>query len=97
MKLRRPCFKNTVLYSHDGQVAVLVIILFSFLFLLSAMVINIGMVIHHKINLQNAADMAAYAGAAEQARILTTIGWKNYELRKNLKELVFFLWVNHSA
>ncbi|MBI2609214.1 MAG: Tad domain-containing protein [Deltaproteobacteria bacterium] len=97
MKYRRPSFKNTPLLRHDGQVAVLVIILFSFLFLLSAMVINIGMVIHHKINLQNAADMAAYSGAAEQARILTTIGWKNYELRKNVKELVYLYWAKRSA
>ena len=55
------------------------------------------MLIHHKINLQNAADMAAYSGAAEQARILSTIGWKNYELRKNLKEFAYFYWVAHSS
>ncbi|MBI2026921.1 MAG: hypothetical protein HYS98_03825 [Deltaproteobacteria bacterium] len=82
---------------QSGQVAILVLIIFTFLFLLFAMVINVGMTVHHKINLQNAADMAAYAGAAEQARILTTIGWKNFELRKNLKEMIYFLWVQHSA
>src|SRR3989338_5215828 len=90
-------YPQSLLKSDKGQVAILVTVIFTFLFFLFAMVINVGMVIHHKINIQNAADMAAFSGAAEQARILTTIGWKNFELKKNLKELVFFLWVNHSA
>ena len=89
--------RSSVLINQRGQVAVLVAVIFTFLFLLFGMVINIGMLIHHKINLQNAADMAAYSGAAEQARILSTIGWKNYELRKNLKEFAYFYWVAHSS
>ncbi|HLD75102.1 MAG TPA: Tad domain-containing protein [Bdellovibrionota bacterium] len=89
--------RSHILTSEKGQVAVLVAVIFTFLFLLFGMVINIGMLIHHKINLQNAADMAAYSGAAEQARILSTIGWKNFELRKNLKEFAYFYWAQHSA
>ncbi len=89
--------RSSLITNTKGQVAVLVAVIFTFLFLLFAMVINVGMVIHHKINLQNAADMAAYAGAAEQARILSTIAWKNFELRKNLKEFAYFYWVSHSA
>ena len=89
--------RSSILTNQKGQVAVLVVVIFTFLFLLFGMVINIGMLIHHKINLQNAADMAAYSGAAEQARILSTIGWKNFELRKNLKEFAYFYWAQHSA
>ncbi len=57
------------------------------------MAINIGMLVHHKINLQNAADMAALSAAAEQARILNMMGWKNYELRKNFKDFVYNAWI----
>jgi len=81
------------LKSQSGQVAIFVLMIFSLLFMFFGMAINIGMLVHHKINLQNAADMAALSAAAEQARILNMMGWKNYELRKNFKDFVYTYWV----
>lgn len=77
----------------QGQVAIFVLMMFSLIFMLFGMAINVGMLVHHKINLQNAADMAALAGAAEEGRILNMIGWKNYELRKNFKDFMYRYWV----
>ena len=76
--------KNT-LKNSKGQAAIFILMLFSLIFMFFGMAINIGMLVHHKMNLQNAADMAALSAASEQARILNMIGWKNYELRKNFK------------
>ncbi|MBI3017433.1 MAG: hypothetical protein HYY62_05510, partial [Deltaproteobacteria bacterium] len=81
------------LKSQKGQVAIFVLMIFSLLFMFFGMAINIGMLVHHKINLQNAADMAALSAAAEQARILNMMGWKNYELRKNFKDFVYNYWI----
>jgi hypothetical protein len=58
-----------------------------------AFVINIGMLVNAKINLQNAADLAAYAGASVQARQLNHIGWLNYEMRRALKKYLFRYYV----
>ncbi len=61
-----------------------------FLFLACmAFIINIGIFVKAKINLQNAVDAAAFAGAAVQARQLTEIGYMNWELRNNYKEWIF--------
>jgi hypothetical protein len=68
-----------------GQIAILLAMSFSILALLAAMVINISFLVTAKINLQNATDMAAYAGAVQQARYLTEIGKWNYEMRRNYK------------
>ena len=43
------------------------------LFTLFAFVVNLGMLVSAKIALQNAADLAAIAGAATQARQMTAI------------------------
>ncbi len=58
-----------------------------------AFVINVGMLVNAKINLQNAADMAAYSGAAVQARQLTHISYLNYELRRQYKKFLFRYYV----
>ena len=63
-----------------GQVAIFALLMFSMIFMFFGMAINIGMLVHHKINLQNAADLAALSAAAEQARILNMIGWEKYQL-----------------
>lgn len=81
------------LKNNRGQAAIFILMMFSLIFMFFGMAINIGMLVHHKINLQNSADMAALAGAAEQARILNMIGWKNYELRKNFKEFMYHYWI----
>lgn len=62
-------------------------------FLLLAFVLNTGMLVNAKINLQNAADLAAYAGAAVQARQLNDIGFLNYEMRRTFKKFLFRYYV----
>ncbi len=58
-----------------------------------AFVINIGLFVKAKINLQNATDASAYAGAAVQARMLNRIGFMNWEMRNNYKEWMFKYYV----
>jgi hypothetical protein len=62
-------------------------------FLFFAFVVNTGMLVHAKINLQNAADLAAYAGAATQARQLEKIGMLNYDLRRQYKKFLYRYYV----
>lgn len=58
-----------------------------------AFVINVGLFVKAKINLQNAVDAGAYAGAAVQARQLTNIGYLNWEMRNTYKEWLFKYYV----
>lgn len=58
-----------------------------------AFVINIGLFVKAKINLQNATDSAAFAGAAVQARQLTKIGYLNWEMRNIYKEWMYKYYV----
>lgn len=58
-----------------------------------AFVIHTGTLVSAKINLQNAADLAAYAGAATQARQLTQISYLNYEMRRQYKKFLFRYYV----
>lgn len=69
--------------------AVFIALFFQVLFVFFAMAINVGMVVHDKINLQNAVDLAAYYGAARQAEILNQIAHINYQMRQNYK---LFVW-----
>lgn len=77
------------LKNEKGQVAIFVALIFQVLFLFFAMVINVGLLVHHKINLQNAVDLAAYYGASKQAENLNVIGHTNYQIRQSWKLLVF--------
>lgn len=61
--------------------------------LMFAFTTNVGMLVHAKINLQNAADAAAYAGASVQARQLTAVGYLNWEMRRALKEFLFYYMI----
>jgi hypothetical protein len=51
------------------------------------------MLVNAKINLQNAADLAAYSGAATQARQLNQISFLNYEMRRFFKKFLFRYYV----
>lgn len=75
--------------NERGQVAIFVALIFQVLFLFFAMVINVGLLVHHKINLQNAVDLAAYYGASKQAENLNVIAHTNYQIRQSWKLLVF--------
>jgi len=78
-----------------GQVAILFALVFTFLFVLFAFVVDFGHLVNNKINLQIAADSAAYAGAAWQARALNKIAALNYRLRQDLKEFAMRVHVTH--
>jgi hypothetical protein len=80
---------------QKGQVAILFALVFTFMFVLFAMVVDFGHLVNNKINLQNAADAAAYAGAAWQAQALSRLGQMNYYLRQNVKELAMRVHVTH--
>lgn len=58
-----------------------------------AFIINIGVFVKSKINLQNAVDAAAWSGAAVQARQLTNIAYLNWEMRNTFKEWMFKYYV----
>lgn len=78
-----------ILRSETGQMAVFVALIFQVLFVFFAMVINIGLVVHDKINLQTAVDLGAYYGAQRQAEILNEIAHINYQIRQDYKLLTW--------
>ncbi|MCB9060030.1 MAG: Tad domain-containing protein [Halobacteriovoraceae bacterium] len=79
--------------NEKGQITIFLafslIIVASFL----AFVINIGLFVKAKINLQNAVDAGAWSGAAVQARQLSQISYLNWELRNTFKEWMFKYYV----
>lgn len=80
---------NRSLADRKGQVAIFIALIFQVLFLFFAMVINVGLLVHHKVNLQNSADLAAYYGAMKQAELLNAIGHINYQIRQSYKLLTW--------
>lgn len=58
-----------------------------------AFIINVGLFVKAKINLQNAVDAAAFAGAATQSRQLTNIANVNWEMRNTYKEWMFKYYI----
>ncbi len=78
-----------MLLNERGQAAIFVALLFNVLFVFFAMAINVALVVHDKINLQNAADMAAYYLASKQAEMLNVIAHENYAIRQSYKLLAW--------
>ena len=78
---------------QKGQISIFfsttVIVMITFI----AFIVNIGIFVKAKINLQNAADASAYAGASVQARQLTNIAYLNWEMRNIYKEWMFKYYV----
>ena len=68
------------------------VMILTFLFFF-CFVVNVGMLVNAKINLQNAADLAAFSGAATQGRQLTQISYLNYEMRRQYKKFLFRYYV----
>jgi len=81
--------------AESGQVAVLFALVFTFMFVIFAFVVDFGHLINTKINLQIAADSAAYAGAAWQARQLNRISQVNFHMRQDVKEMAMRTQVTH--
>ncbi len=82
-----------VLRRERGQMAIFIALIFQALFVLFAMVINVGMLVHDKINLQNSVDLAAYYAAQKQAEMLNAIAHQNYQVRQAWKLLAFRYWI----
>lgn len=78
---------------ESGQISIMLAMMMMTFIIFFAFVINIGMLVNAKINLQNAADLAAYSGAAVQARQLTHISHLNYEMRRQYKKFIFRYYV----
>ena len=69
--------------------AIFVALIFQVLFVVFAMVINVGLIVHDKINLQNSVDLAAYYAGMKQAEILNAIAHTNYQMRQSWKLLAW--------
>ncbi|MCY4645064.1 MAG: Tad domain-containing protein [Bacteriovoracales bacterium] len=78
---------------QKGQLSVFLAVVLVIIVGLMAFVINIGIFVKAKINLQNAVDAAAYSGASVQARQLTNIAYMNWEMRNIYKEWMFKYYV----
>lgn len=77
------------LKNERGQIAIFIALVFNVLFVFFAMIVNVGLLVHHKINLQNSVDLAAYYGASKQAEMLNAIAHVNYQIRQAYKLLQF--------
>jgi hypothetical protein len=75
------------IFNRKGQVAIFIALIFQVLFLFFAMLINVGLLVHHKINLQNSVDLAAYYGAMKQAEMMNATAHVNYQIRQSWKLL----------
>lgn len=78
--------------NQRGQATILIGIIFQFVFIFFAMVINVGLLVNDKINLQNSVDLAAYYGAMKQAEVLNTMAQVNYQIRQSWKLFNWRLW-----
>lgn len=72
-----------------GQIAVFAALIFQVLFVFFAMVVNVGLLVHHKINLQNSVDLAAYYGAMKQAEVMNAVSHINYQIRQSWKLMTY--------
>lgn len=81
-------FKN-----QHGQITIFFAVSIVIIITLLSFVVNVGLFVKAKINLQNATDAAAWSGAATQARQLTDIAYMNWEMRNVYKEWMFKYYV----
>lgn len=82
-----------IVRNKSGQLSIFLGIGLLIIITLLAFIINVGLFVKAKINLQNATDAAAWSGAAVQARQLSNIAYLNWELRNNFKEWMFKYYV----
>jgi hypothetical protein len=79
--------------NNKGQLSIFMGITMILVMGMLAFVINVGLFVKAKINLQNSVDAAAFAGASVQARQLTNIAYANWEMRNTYKEWMFKYYV----
>lgn len=82
-----------VIKKNQGQLSIFLGITLIVVMSLLAFIINVGLFVKAKINLQNAVDAAAFSGASTQARQLTNIAYVNWELRNVYKEWMFKYYI----
>ena len=61
------------------------------------MTINVAMVVHDKINLQNSVDFASLYVAQRQAEMLNAIAHQNYQIRQAYKLMAYRYYVIGTA
>lgn len=71
--------------NQKGQVGIFVALIFQVIFVFFAMLVNVGLVVHHKINLQQSTDLAAYYGAQKQAEMMNVMAHVNFQIRQAWK------------
>jgi hypothetical protein len=79
--------------SEKGQLSIFLGIIMVIVITMMGFIINVGLFVKAKINLQNAVDSAAWAGAAAQSRQLSNIAYLNWEMRNTYKEWMFKYYV----
>lgn len=87
MLIRLPFGRSEI--GGKGQIAIFAALIFQVLFIFFAMVVNVGLLVHHKINLQNSVDLAAYYGAMKQAEVMNAMSHVNYQIRQSWKLMVY--------
>lgn len=75
--------------NQKGQISVFLALGFLVLFTMFGMTINVGMIVHDKINIQNAVDFASIYVAQRQAEMLNAIAHFNYQIRQSHKLLSY--------
>ncbi len=72
--------------NETGQAAVLVALCLFACVIFLAMATNTGILVNDRVRMQNTADLAAYAGAFEQARSLNEMAQTNLEIWQTISE-----------
>jgi hypothetical protein len=83
----------TLVRNQQGQISIFFSASMVVMITIVAFIINIGLFVKAKINLQNATDSAAFAGASVQARQLSKIAYLNWEMRNIYKEWLYKYYV----
>lgn len=93
----KKCPRKGLFRNEEGQgLVVIALMMLTFVFFFK-FVIDTGLIVSAKINLQNAADLAAYSGASSQARQMNHIAFLNYEMRRQYKKFLFRYYILGSA
>ena len=82
-----------VIKSNRGQLSIFMGVCLILIMGMLAFIINVGLFVKAKINLQNAVDAAAFSGAAVQSRQLTNMSYLNWEMRNTYKEWMFKYYI----
>lgn len=93
MSVTKGNHKVTLNKNQKGQISIFFSASLVVLITIIAFVINVGLFVKAKINLQNATDSAAFAGASVQARQMTKIAYLNWEMRNVFKEWMYKYYV----